>query len=380
FNAYGFFRERNTICYALTLFSLFLLPPYIYNLAGFWQIQYLAYIYSFLGLMLVLIRVFVSQWESKTKLLTYIAYLLAFLISFGQFVTCGDSLTLSLAAFGLSLVAVGLSYLEDQEYLVVPSIVLFYISVASFVSYAVIISIGSLDLYDPLFSVVFWALAGLVLFGLSYLFKNTRSKCFAYGGLVGPMIGALVGLASDITQSVLPVISLCVGGLLCLGQSFRIRFDIGKYISGGIILTSILWFFHTQWITQAQCYTLPIAAYFSLLAYLRHRKNDSLAKDIFIVLGLIFLTLPTFIQSIAFNDPLYGLILGIESLGLVIAGIAASHKITLRFGIVALVIDVLYQSREFIAEIPKWLIIGLVGLAIMIGATYLLHKSNKGRQ
>jgi hypothetical protein len=47
------------------------------------------------------------------------------------------------------------------------------------------------------------------------------------------------------------------------------------------------------------------------------------------------------------------------------------------WGISALVVNVLYQSRYVIATIPQWLTIGIVGILILVGATYLLSKREK---
>ena len=368
-NAYAFYRERSTTSYLLGLISLFLLPVAISLFAKFSHVEYSAYLYLGLGALLVLLRMFISEWESKVTNLTFFAYLTAFLIAFFVGLSADSALVVAIISGILVLVFGILSYLEQQKNMLIPAVVVFYVAMISF---------GLDRSFENYQFVVSWMLSGLFIFGLSFLVDEARAKILAYGGLIGPFVGAVAGLGHN-SKEIIPVVSLTVGGLCSLAQAQREKLDLAKYFAGGILVLSLLWFFHTRDISQPQAYTLPIFAYFGLLAYLRHIKEDSSGRDALSIISMLFLALPTFIQSLAFDGQIYGLVLGAESLALILIGMAIGHKTMLRFGIVALVIDVLYQGREFIAEIPKWLIIGLVGLIILVGATYLLQKSNKNK-
>jgi hypothetical protein len=115
-----------------------------------------------------------------------------------------------------------------------------------------------------------------------------------------------------------------------------------------------------------------------VLSYLRHKDGDKNGGDATAVLGLSFLTIPTLCQSfLTDNKLIYALVLGLESIALILVGIGINYKLILRWGIVFIIVDILYQTRDHILAIPKWMIIGIVGIIILAGATYLLSKRSK---
>ena len=90
--------------------------------------------------------------------------------------------------------------------------------------------------------------------------------------------------------------------------------------------------------------------------------------------SLGFLTLPLFFQALGNTNDVYSFALIIESVMLVVTGIALKYQLVLRWGAISLVVIVLYQLRDFLLNIPTWAIYGSVGIAMLGGAIYLLSR------
>jgi hypothetical protein len=165
---------------------------------------------------------------------------------------------------------------------------------------------------------------------------------------------------------------------MSIKMSFEEKNTFAKYISYGIFVVVLNWVLKYNNLTEMQYYTSSWAIFFGILSYLRHRSGDKEGGNATAVLGLAFLTIPTFYQSIfSDNRLIYALILGLESIALILVGIGINYKLILRWSMVFLIIDILYQSRNHISVIPKWMVIGIVGILILVGATYLLSKRSK---
>jgi uncharacterized membrane protein YccC len=86
--------------------------------------------------------------------------------------------------------------------------------------------------------------------------------------------------------------------------------------------------------------------------------------------ALLFLV-PTYGQSFNSGSLLYFLLGIVYSLLFVGLGVLFSRRLMQQIGAVALIFAVLIQTREFLLGLPRWLVVGIIGFAIMAAALYL---------
>jgi hypothetical protein len=370
-NAYAFWRGKSNFNFVFGLVAALILPANILEALKIDTAWVLSLSYAALGILLFAVRHFVSKWQDKSTLLGYFGYMIALVISLITVLSSGQPLAIALIFLLHAIVFFALNYLEDQTFLV---------AVAAFFFYVFAVQFGLYVKVAPESIVWYLVVSGVIQFLISFLISDVkRSKILSYAGLAGPYAGAIFG--STYSDSVAPIISLALAGIMTLVKGIQENNRIIKYVAAGIITWAIEWFLSFLKVSELQVYMVISAAYFGLLAYLQSKAKDQVGETVLTVFSLAFLTVPLLFQTFdSPNAPVYALVLGIESIALIGLGIGISNKLLRNWGISALVIDVLYQSRDVIATIPKWLIIGIVGILILIGATYLLSKREKNEE
>jgi hypothetical protein len=141
----------------------------------------------------------------------------------------------------------------------------------------------------------------------------------------------------------------------------------------GVLILSLNWFCVAGEYTQTQLYTIPWAVFFAVLAY-RRRDRGHDVYDMFTAVALAVLTLPLAGQALGENGQIYGLLLILEALGLVFLGIGLSYRLITLWGVSTLVLEVLYQLRDFFNALPKYLISAFLGLVLLGVAIVLLQR------
>jgi hypothetical protein len=86
------------------------------------------------------------------------------------------------------------------------------------------------------------------------------------------------------------------------------------------------------------------------------------------------LSFPIAGQALQDDGQLYGLELIFIALGLVLAGSVMRYRLVQWWGAGTLVIEVLYQIRDFLFALPKYLISAALGLALLGTAIVLLQR------
>ena len=367
-NTYAFWRGKSNFNFAFLLATALILPADILGAMKNDTIWVLSLSYAVLGVILFAVRYFVSKWQEKSTILGYFGYVIALVISLVAVLSSGQPLAIALIFLLHAIVFFALNYLEDQSAL---------IGFAAFFFYVFAVQFGLYVKVAPENIVWYLVVAGLIQFLGSFLLSDVkRSKVLSYAAIAGPLAGAVYG--SVFQETIAPIFSLLLTGVMLLVKGFQEKSRAVKYIAGGILVWAALWFMSFSQVEELQVYMVTIAAYLGLLAYLENKANDKTGETAFTIFSLAFLTVPILFQSFdSSNTLIYALVLGIESIGLIGLGIGANSKLMRNWGISALVVNVLYQSRYVIATVPKWLIIGIVGILILVGATYLLSKREK---
>jgi hypothetical protein len=326
---------------------------------------YLVYGYLLLGAMWLTIRLVASKPLLNSLQVFQIGYTGAWLLAL-LLVLNGAPVQIFTVSAILTLVTFGLSYLERN-----PQIV----AISSVLSFAAVLQLPAMVDAELTFNIVllFW---GLALFGFSFAVDKLRGQWLRMGGLAGTYGASLADVNEVNQKTYLPILANFAAGGLTLAEAAIRRQASLAYIGSVVLLAAILRTYSFFDIEETQVYTVTIALYFAGLAYFQHRHNQLQNRDLFTVLALGFLTLPTFSSSV--NDAAggYSILLIAESILLIAAGMLMSYRLVTYWGVASLVIVVLYQLRDVLLNVPTWAIYGLVGLGMLAGAIYLLSKQS----
>jgi hypothetical protein len=216
-------------------------------------------------------------------------------------------------------------------------------------------------------------LSGGAMYLLGAVEENPeRALPLRYSGLFGPFIGAFAGIGQE-SHHLEPVLALAVGGGLLFTEAKRQVQPLLQEVAGGILVLSFNWLLNVLDVTQTQLYTVPWAAYAAYLAY-RRRDLGHEIYDGFVVVALGILTVPLAAQALGENGQGYGLLLIFEAIALVFIGMGLSFRLVTMWGVVTLVLEVLYQLRDFFYALPKYLISAGLGLALLAVAIVMLQR------
>lgn len=215
--------------------------------------------------------------------------------------------------------------------------------------------------------------AGGAIYALGAVEENPdRSLPLRYSGLVGPFIGAFLGIGQE-SHHLEPVLAMAAGGGLLFAEARRQAQPLLEEVAGGVLILSLNWFMNVIDVTQLQAYSVPWAAYTAFLAY-RRRDRGHEVYDGFVVVALAILTIPLAGQALGENGQGYGLLLIFEAMALVFLGMGLSYRLVTMWGVVTLVLEVLYQLRDFFYALPKYLISAGLGLVLLAIAIVMLQR------
>jgi hypothetical protein len=154
---------------------------------------------------------------------------------------------------------------------------------------------------------------------------------------------------------------------------------LSEYIIGFVILAQYYWhivylqmFVNRSLFNDPQWY-FPVFGAFALLMSIRERQRATDASLVKLLeLGSAFLFfVPTFGQSFNSGSLWYFLLGIVYSLIFVAVGVMFSQRFMQQIGAVGLIITVLIQTREFLLGLDRWLVVGIIGLALLLTALYL---------
>lgn len=222
---------------------------------------------------------------------------------------------------------------------------------------------------------------------LSYLVPKDWRDAYQTTGLVGGVgVPALFGFISinyggwsydyaGSMQSMFEQHALLTGyagvALTAFDSVRRNRSDEGYFASAlGVVL--YVWQMWYLGMTEWQIYSLPIGTYFLVIGYLRKLAGDMENYETLSWVGIAFVLLPTILQSLGTNGFAYSLVLALEGIILVGMGISLNYKQYTYAGIFAIVFAIISQTYSYIFALPRWVVVGVMGLAFIAVAMYLM--------
>ncbi len=224
---------------------------------------------------------------------------------------------------------------------------------------------------------------GLVyyLVGRAGAAKESRNKLWKFAGLIVLYLAffrEITGGSRDDNLQIATVLS--IAGALSYYESYLADKLILKNVSAAVIILAINFMYNFLKVEEQHIYTGTWALFFAALAHKQYLEKKFNNSNTLAIVSMGLLTVPLFFQAMQYDGQVYGIILGVESIVLLLFGMYYRYKLSVWWGTTALLIIVLNQVKDALFAMPKWLIIGLVGLLFLGGATYLLSKNNQSRE
>jgi hypothetical protein len=148
------------------------------------------------------------------------------------------------------------------------------------------------------------------------------------------------------------------------------------YLAAFLWMVTSLRIFNNAGLTDSQFYIQPFATYIIGCGLYQHWKKRDTAT-ILILIGMVISVLPLFAQSYGENGMAYATFLGFEGLIYIAGGITLKQRELRLGGVTALALALFSQTGSYIFSLPKWILIGLLGISILVAATLLMKRGNK---
>lgn len=172
------------------------------------------------------------------------------------------------------------------------------------------------------------------------------------------------------------LLSLVVASVLFTHYSMSQKTQTSMYLASFFWLSVVLRLFYNADITNTQFYIQPVAYYILAWGLWQLKKQLPDAQN-YVVLGLFISIMPLFFQSFGQEHVSEAIYLAAE--GLVFAGIGISlQEKTFRYGgALAIALAIFAQTSDYILNLPRWLLVGMLGFVILTVAIYLLRTKTK---
>ncbi len=320
--------------------------------------------YIVLATLLLWLRKHVAGWQTDHIKISQFGYIAALV---GAFFTAAIAGQLPFILLGtvIAALAYGISFAERRPEIAFAAAAIFFAAVSQIVPWA--------DAENSLY-VVTLGLAGLVVYGLGVV--DRRSNYLRLSGAAGVGLGVIAGGLAD-QKSLAPAGGLVVIAVLAWAEWTRAKQAWLLEAAAGILIVALAKFLWFNGITMTAVYANLIGAYLAWLAYRRHKANNINDRDLFTMAALGAVTIPIGMESLESDGQFHGLILTLESVTLVLIGIALQYRLVWMWAAITLVIEVLYQTRDILYALPKYVITAILGLALLGGAIWMLVRRSK---
>jgi hypothetical protein len=317
-------------------------------------------------------------WHAMSALVAVAVYGTAWVFTFAPFFYAGY-LALVMALAALAYAHTGFPLLVSVA-VIAPYMALYHL-------------LDGMDAPDPVYPVVF-ALLSVGLYLLDRVLvqlpaESNRPRKYTVLGVLATVAGVAYSTAS-IGDSQLEYVSGWLAGYTLLGLLVYER-DLLVPRSRDYWISAValpLYFWHIEYLSrfvnadlfsEPQWYTAAVGTVALMLAWReRERQIEGIVVNMLLVLGALFFFFPT-LGQIGDTGLLVYFLLGIAyALGFVAYGVTLDMPLARQIGVVALVLVVLVQARDFFLNIPRWFVVGLVGFGLIGTAVYLSVRRRDG--
>lgn len=333
----------------------------------------LAIIFTGLAILLYTIRTTLHEKKAVIVALTPAIYLYIFLgicFSFSE--------TIYLA--GILLISSTLSCISAYVFRKADFI---YLATA-FLTLGLTAYLAKTDIEYEWYPLIFSALS-YVLFGASYLIRlelrNALTNSAVVLAIITPVIFGFFGYSDSIEFLQRNTLITAYTGMALVGLYMVLQktYRLNYFLSVMGLLT-YLWQISYLGISEVLVYTLPIGIYFLGLAFVQRRKHTPENSIIFDGLGLLFLLSPSVISVFGDDALKHTVVLFLLGVCLLVFGISYASTLYKRAGIASLIYAVFSQTYEYIYQLPRWVVVGILGFGLIGTALFLLLRRHDERK
>lgn len=192
------------------------------------------------------------------------------------------------------------------------------------------------------------------------------------------VISLLVTLPLITGETLSAALALAAAGGLYLTMSLRRRTTLIGYFGMGMLLAGWSLFLFFAHVEQPQFYAIPAGLYFTGMGFFERRRRPGRFALLIESLGLAFLLVTSFIQSMdAITGLPYFLLLLVEG-GLVVWwGAARRLRVPFVIGLIAIVVNFLAQLVVRFHDANPWVIGFVVGIALVTLGIFVERRREK---
>jgi hypothetical protein len=240
---------------------------------------------------------------------------------------------------------------------------------------------------NPILYPIYFSVIPYILYCVSVSIEKYRDDfalVYRYSALAGSLFTPILSLFNDPSNSYYAtpdktyqqnaLMSAYTTTLLFAVDAYQKRQSWTMYTASALGMITYLWQLKHIGVSESLLYIIPIGIYFLALAYTRRIKKDEGSMQAFDYIGLILLIVIPFFMSFGDERIKYSLVLLAEGLGLIGLGNSFSYKLYRYAGFAAVILAVLPQTYEYVLSLPRWLLVGLIGILLLGTAITLLLK------
>lgn len=146
------------------------------------------------------------------------------------------------------------------------------------------------------------------------------------------------------------------------------------YVTSALGVLTFLWQLEFAGVTDSLMYTATVGYYFVILGYTRRLVKDYATQNSLTVIGLILLLTPPIFLSFGPDATRYSLFLGLTGILFTGLGISLSYNKYKYSGVIGIIFAVLPQTYNYLLYLPRWIVVGIIGIVFLGTAIFLLLK------
>lgn len=365
-NLVNYTIKKNSSSFTFTALSLMLLPAVYFGLVSEKASDnyMLVMSYVLIGVLAQTIKAGFNTLKVEYKDILIVTLTVSFIVAISVALAGENKTTLFATLAFISFYGYLLSFMEYKDV---------YTSVATGFLFFTILAFSRLANMTASNLTLLITGIGLVIYCLNYCYRDNRKFIFQMSSITFLIISTIYGFFA-LELNLVAILSFFILGAVLYYFGHESQEKYLRYAAGAILIGATETLMGYWKIEELHYYMLLWSFYFGGLGYIQFTEEKKTNCDYLVVIALAFQTLPLFFQAHGPKEHFYGLILGIESIIILLTGMIMKYNLVKYWGSATLVIVVLYQLKDELLALPKWLIIGVIGLLFLFGAMYMLYR------
>jgi hypothetical protein len=280
----------------------------------------------------------------------------------------GSEVTTAVAAGGVCVVLAGVSRWADDALSAAGSAA----ASVGFGGLSVTAALAARNLTDSVGGYVLVGMAAAVLLAAQIRVDGAVPRARLGLELGALVVGAAgIALTEDDAAVRLPICLTVAGASLVVVGLLRADRSVAR-VAGGVLLVAATWSrLVSQDVSTVEWYTLPTAVVLCAIGVWRVQTNVDASTAVSLSPGLTLLLVPSLLAALPDPTSLRGLLLGVGSLAVVIAGAVLRWAAPLVIASTTLLALAMVNIAPYANAVPRWVLFGLAGAVLLyLGVTW----------